>query len=69
VRRILASGLDGAWVSFAQQGLELGEDLVGRITRQAEQFGAGGADQASGGLAFVTAQMDVTRHLESENPI
>jgi hypothetical protein len=38
-------GLDRARVGFAQQGLELGEDLldrieIGRVARQVEQLGA-----------------------------
>jgi hypothetical protein len=44
-------GLDRARIGFAQQGLELGEDLldrleVGRRARPEAQLGAGAADQA-----------------------
>ncbi len=55
-------GLDGSSVGFAQQGLELCEDLldrveVGRVGRQEEELGAGGADGAADGLAFVAAEI------------
>jgi hypothetical protein len=55
----LAPGVfGGARIGFAQEGLELGEDLfdrveIGRVARQEEQFGAGGSDQVADGLAFV----------------
>ncbi len=53
-------GLDGARIGFAQQGLELGKDLfdrieIGRVTRQEEQLGAGGADQAAARIRRRTA--------------
>ena len=56
------SGLNGARVGLAQQGLELGEDLldrieIGRVARQEEQLGAGAADQAARRLALVTAEI------------
>ena len=56
------SGLNGARVGLAQQGLELGEDLrdrveIGRVARQEEQLGAGAADQAAHRLALVTAEI------------
>ena len=42
-------GVGGSGGSFAQQGLELGEEVldgvqVGRVRRQKEEFGAGGND-------------------------
>ena len=56
------SGLNCARVGLAQQGLELGEDLldrieIGRVARQEEQLGAGAADQAAHRLALVTAEI------------
>ena len=56
--RQVASG--GARVGFAQQGLELGEDLldrveVGRVARQEEQLGTGAADQLANRLALMCA--------------
>jgi hypothetical protein len=41
--------ISGSRVGLAQQGLELGKDLldrieIGRVARQEEQLGAGGAD-------------------------
>src|SRR5215213_2765611 len=56
------SRLDGSLVGFTQQGLELGKDLldrvkVGRIRRQEEQLGAGGADQPADRLALVAAEI------------
>ena len=56
------SGLGRAGVGFAQQGLELGEDLldrieIGRVARQEEQLGASAADQVAYRLAFVTAEI------------
>ena len=65
-----AEGFKGACGGFAQEMLELGEDLfngvqVGRVFRQEEQFGAGCADELAHGLAFVAAEIvhddDVTR--------
>src|SRR6516162_6227802 len=55
-------GLGGARIGFAQQGLELGEDLldrveVGRVTRQEEQLGAHAADQLANRLALVAAEV------------
>ena len=58
----LPGGFDGSLGGLAQQGLELGEDLldgieVGTVGRQEEQLGAGGADGAAHGLAFVAAEI------------
>ena len=44
------------------KGFELGEDLldrieIGRVARQEEQLGTGGADRAAHGLALVTAKI------------
>ena len=55
-------GLGGARIGFAQQGLELGEDLldrveVGRVARQEEQLGAGAADQLTNRLALMAAEV------------
>src|SRR5215211_3334372 len=54
--------IGGARLGFAQQGLELGEDLfdrveIGRIAGQEEQLGAGGADQTADGLALMAAEI------------
>ena len=47
---------------FAQQVLELGEDLldrvqIGRVFRQEEELGAGGADGVAHRLALVAAEI------------
>jgi len=52
----------GSGIGFAQQGFELGEDLldwveIGRIAGQEEQLGAGGTDQAADGLALMAAEI------------
>jgi len=54
--------LDGAFLSFAQESLQLGEDLldrieVGGIGRQEEELGASGAYGGADGPAFVAAQI------------
>ena len=55
-------GFDGAFVGFAEQGLELGEDHLDRVEvwaagRQEQQVCAGVADQLAGGRAFVAAEV------------
>ena len=57
-----ADGFDGSRGGFAQQVLELGEDLldgvqVGRVFRQEEQLGAGCADGLANGFALVAAEI------------
>ncbi len=54
----LPCGFDCSFRGLAEQGLELGEELldgveVGRIRRQEEKLGARGADGAPDGLALV----------------
>ena len=59
----LAPGrLDCALVGLAQEGLELGEDLldgieVGTVGRKKEQLGADGSDEAADGLALVATEI------------
>jgi hypothetical protein len=53
-----ADGFDGARGGFAQEVLDLGEDLldrvqVRRVFRQEEELGAGGANELSYGFALV----------------
>jgi hypothetical protein len=55
-------GFDGSGGGFAQEMLELGEDLldwvqVGRIFGQEEELGAGRSDRLADGAAFVTAEI------------
>jgi hypothetical protein len=57
-----ADGFEGAGGGFAQEMLELGEDLfngvqVGRVFRQEEQLGAGCANELAHGSAFVAAEI------------
>ena len=57
-----ADGFDGSRGGFAQQVLELGEDLldrvqVGRVFRQEEELGAGRADELAHGFALVAAEI------------
>jgi len=54
--------LDGAFLGFAQEPLQLGEDLldrveVRRVRRQQEELGAGGAYGGADGPAFVAVQI------------
>src|SRR5512140_2069181 len=53
---------DGSFRSLSEQCFEFCEDLldgieVRAVRRQEEQLGAGGADSASHGLSFVTAEI------------
>jgi len=62
VADVAPAGLDRARIGFAQQGLELGEDLfdwieIGRVAGQEEQLGAGSADQAAHGFTLVAAEI------------
>jgi hypothetical protein len=55
-------GFDGSSGGLAEQGLELGEDLldrveVGVVGGQEEEFGAGSADGVADGLALVRSQI------------
>ena len=66
VADVAPAGLDRARISFAPQGLELGEDLfdrieIGRVAGQEEQFGPGGADQTAHDLALVAALLWLPR--------
>jgi hypothetical protein len=54
--------LDGSFFGLSQKGFELGEDLldrveVGRVGRQEEELGAGGADGSTNGFAFVATEI------------
>jgi hypothetical protein len=56
------SGVDGPLGGFAEQGLELGEDLldrieIGTVGRQEEELGAGSPDGSSDGFTLVTAEI------------
>jgi hypothetical protein len=62
VADVAPAGLDRAGIGFAQQGLELGEDVfdwieIGRVAGQEEQLGASGADQATHGFSLVAAEI------------
>jgi len=62
VRRCVSRCLDGAFGGLAQQGLELGKDLLDRIEvwavgRQEEQLGAGSANSLTHGLALMAAEI------------
>ena len=55
-------GFEGARGGFAQQVLQLGEDLfdrvqIGRVFGQEEQFGAHGSDRPTNGFSFVAAEI------------
>jgi transposase len=56
--RLVAKVPYGGWRTLTfLAALRCDRVQIGRIARQEEQFGAGGADQASDGLAFVAAQI------------
>ena len=62
VADVAPADLDRAGIGFAQQGLELGEDVfdwieIGRVAGQEEQLGAGSADQATHGFSLVAAEI------------
>ena len=55
-------GFDGTLGGFAQEGLELGEEVldrveIGGVWGQEEELGAGGADGTADGLALVASQI------------
>jgi len=58
----LPGGIEGALLGLAQQGLELGEDLldrieIGRVGRQEQQVGACGVGGFAHGAALVRAEV------------